>query len=206
MAKTDQPWLQRRSIGKRGYRVIVTSDVSCSLASCSRYCALSLKVPDPLQHGFAYTEEIDRIVRQHAIDIIVPMTEQSIFLINKTRSFLPKNVILACANEAKMQAVSNKSSLFLLAESLGVPIPKTIYISSANDIEANIHKLSQYPVVIKPSLSKQPHGDGFVSGGVMYAKNFEDLRKYYAANPILAYPFDDPGKNQWSRHRHFYTI
>ncbi|MCF8026439.1 MAG: ATP-grasp domain-containing protein [Desulfobacteraceae bacterium] len=177
-----------RSLGRKGCRVVVTANRARSLASCSRYCSRGIRVPDPVWSGVAYGAAIKDVVDQEKIDAVFPMTEVSIYLINKIREQFPDAVRLACAGADKMAAVSNKSGLFQLAEKLNVPVPKTLYLSGAEDLPARVREIDQYPVVVKPAFSKIPQGNGFLSGGVEYAASRDELEQLYATSDVLQHP------------------
>jgi predicted ATP-grasp superfamily ATP-dependent carboligase len=177
-----------RSLGRSGCRVVVTSRGVRCLASSSKFCQLGLPVPDPLRNGSEYVEAIKEIATRENIDFIFPMTDQSISLLNLVRDGLPKTTVLACPNAEVMQAVSDKTRLFQLAESLNVLMPKTFYLAGADDLSANIRKIDRYPVVVKPALSKIPEGEGFLSGGVRYASSREELEQLYEISRVLRYP------------------
>jgi predicted ATP-grasp superfamily ATP-dependent carboligase len=87
-----------------------------------------------------------------------------------------------------MHAVSDKSSLFKLAESLRIPIPQTFHLARHTDLPQLIEQITNYPVVVKPALSKVLVGNGFMSGGVSYASNRRELELIYTKSPILCYP------------------
>lgn len=177
-----------RSLGRKGCHVIVCSKSPISLSSSSRYCHMSIMVPDPLSNGTAYLDAIYDIVLNKSIDVIFPMTEQSIHLLNIDRSRLPENTVLACPTADLMLAVSDKAHLFRSAESLNVPIPKTFYVNTPDDLSSVISQIEHYPVVVKPSLSRRQAGEHFLSGGVKYADSKDDLQMVYASNNVLRYP------------------
>ena len=135
-----------------------------------------------------YATAIKDIVISEKINVVFPMTEASIFLLNEIRDQFPEKVIIACSTADKMGAVSNKCDLFQLAEKLKVPIPVTHYLSGSGDLPGLVRKIEKYPVVVKPSLSRTPVINGFLSGGITYASSREELEKLYAANEILQYP------------------
>jgi predicted ATP-grasp superfamily ATP-dependent carboligase len=116
------------------------------------------------------------------------MTEQSIYLLNPARDRLPEGVVLACPLREKMQAISDKTALCRLAETLQVPIPKTLYLAGATDLPDALGEIDRYPMVVKPALSRTPERQGFLAGGVMYVSSRDELEKLYATSPILRYP------------------
>jgi predicted ATP-grasp superfamily ATP-dependent carboligase len=177
-----------RSLGRKNHRVLVCSKMLHNISSSSRFCSRRFCVPDPLHDGLGYVEAICDIVTREAVDMIYPMTDHSISLLNRFRSTLPPNAILACVPEEKMRLICDKSHLFRLAARLGVPIPGTLHLNGPEELAEQWDRLPEFPVVIKPALSQIPHGDGFISGGVMYADSPEALHQLYTTRPALRYP------------------
>jgi predicted ATP-grasp superfamily ATP-dependent carboligase len=178
-----------RSLGRKGCRVVVTSKERLGIAAHSKFCCKRYLTPDPAFEEDAYLETIMNVVDKESIDVIFPMTEISIYLLNKVRSRLSDKVILACPPTQTMEAVSNKVDLFKLAESLQIPIPRTVYINNNSSLEKKLDRIGSYPVVVKPALSKIQGEDGeFLSGGVRYAQSADELRRIYRTSPVLRYP------------------
>lgn len=178
-----------RSLGRRkGCRVVVTGKEARNLASSSGFCRQGLSVPDPLREGVKYVSAISEIAARETIDVIFPMTEQSIHLLNIARDRLPEGMMLACPPTATMESVADKSALYRMAERLQVSIPQTLYLAGVGDLSAVIEKIDRYPVVVKPALSKIPEGEGFLSAGVRYAASREELEHLYMTSNVLRYP------------------
>lgn len=177
-----------RSLGRRGCRVLVTGKEPGNISACSKFCGKAFRTPDPLSDGAAYSRAIAEIVAMEHADVIFPMTEQSIYCLNKARAELGDGVILACAPPEKMEAVSNKYKLFRLAEKLGVAVPKTVYVEGAEDFPGKKALVAGFPVVVKPAFSKMAVGEKIVTGGVMYATDPAELNRLYETRPVLRYP------------------
>jgi predicted ATP-grasp superfamily ATP-dependent carboligase len=177
-----------RSLGRRGCRVVVTAHEARSLASSSKFCAQGLAVPDPLRQGAQYASVICAIAEREAIDMIFPMTEQSIHLLNQCRDLLPARTILACPPAEKVQAITDKAALCRLAARIGVPVPQTLYLKDADDLGSQLASIDRYPVVVKPALSRIPEGQNFLPAGVKYAASREELELLYATDRALRYP------------------
>lgn len=177
-----------RSLGRCGHRVYVGAGEKKSLASCSRFCVAGFALPDPLQNGAEYAHQVCEFAAREKIDVIFPMTEPAIYLLNPVRDRLPVDTVLACPPQDMMQAVSDKAALFALAESLQVPIPQTFHLTGAGDLAQVAAQLDTYPVVVKPALSRMPVAGGFLTGGVSYAADRQELEHLYATSPVLQYP------------------
>ena len=177
-----------RSLGRKGCHVFVSGSRKDNLASASKYCQQGISIPDPLQSGSGYVEEICKFVSRQNIDVIIPMTEQSIYLLNPFRTSLPGSSVLACPEPEKVEAVADKVKLYRLAERLGVAIPQTIYLTNENDLSEVVNSIKSYPVVIKPALSRIATSSGFLAASVTYANSRQELEEQYATNRTLRYP------------------
>lgn len=177
-----------RSLGRKGCNVLVTGCSKDTLASCSRFCEKGVAVPDTLQNGKDYAKAICNIVADNGIDIVLPMTEQSIYLLNPVRTSLPGSAVLACPEPEKVQSLADKVKLYRLAERLGVAIPQTLYLENENDLPTVVNSINEYPVVIKPALSRIAVSKGFLAASVTYADSRKELEEQYTTNPALRYP------------------
>lgn len=175
-----------RSLGKRGCRVVVVGSRKHNISAASRFCVKAFQVPDPMNCKKEYAISLGKIADREGIDVIFPMTEQSIYAANDSREIFG-HAILACPTADKMLAVSDKSQVFSLAGKLGVPIPETIHIADRDHFLQGIHPFD-FPVVVKPAYSKTLEEDKMVSAPVMYAANSKELRSLYETKSVLRHP------------------
>ena len=176
-----------RSLGRMGCKVVVTGKDKRNIAALSKYCWKTYQVPDPRHRKTVYVDAIQAIANREGVEVIFPTTDMSIHLLNPIRQMLFP-AILACPNNGKVETVSDKVSVFQLAGKLNVPIPNTLYLISAEDLDGLIEKITHYPVVVKPSKSRTPEGNGFLPGGVRYAASEQELIHLYATHRVLQYP------------------
>ncbi len=178
-----------RSLGRKGCRIVVAGQHQRSLAAASRYCHSAAQVTDPLIDGRQFVADVQSIIGREKIDVIFPMTEQSINELNRIRDMIEEaGVVLACATAVKMQAVSDKFRLFQRAIELDVPMPKTVFISNPAEFEKKADLIQEFPVVIKPSLSRLWDGKAYLSTRVMYAQDADQLADLYQSQKALEYP------------------
>ncbi len=177
-----------RSLGRTGCNVFVAGIEAGNISACSKFCRKAFTAPDPLNEMENYLEVIAEIVIREDINVIFPMTEQSVYCLSDARERLGKSVILACAPSNMMEAISNKYKLFQLAEKLGVAVPETIYVADSDDFLGKISRISGYPVVVKPAFSKIKDGDRIIPAGVMYAVDQDELCRLYETRQVLRYP------------------
>src|SRR4051812_12712373 len=87
-----------RSLGGAGYRVIVCSTRTGSLAGASRYAAERVVIPDPLHDPDAFFDAVEGAARRHKADVLIPVSEASLLSILPRRdSLLPCVVPFASA-------------------------------------------------------------------------------------------------------------
>ena len=99
------------------------------------------------------------------------------------------NIGIPAPSYESYNLASNKNSLFKLAISLGIPIPKTIFIDSTNEIDLKLNELT-YPIVIKPSKSRVLINNHWISTQVSYANSLDDLKNQVKESEWLqSFPF-----------------
>jgi predicted ATP-grasp superfamily ATP-dependent carboligase len=116
---------------------------------------------------------------------VVPTTEVTTLLLTQQRESLPENCRLPFPDANTVANASNKAWVVQLAAELGVPVPRTIVADSA------AHALAidlPFPVVVKPARSRVRTDAGWLSTGVSYAENLDDLRQKLQALPTAVYP------------------
>ena len=69
-----------------------------------------------------------------------------------------------------------------------MPIPNTVFLKNREDFENKRELIANFPVVVKPCMSRIPSKNGFLETGVMYAENPERLAELYRSKESLNYP------------------
>ncbi len=177
-----------RSLGRKGHDVLVAATAGSSIAAASRFCQRQFTVPEPLTGGDNYAAAIADIVDREKVEVLFPLTEQSICRLNLHRDRFEPEVALACAPDVKMDQVSDKAHLLREAIRLGVPVPETVFIGNRDEYFSQAAAIRNFPVVVKPFRSKIIDGDRILSAGVLYAENSAALTRLYQSNPVLHAP------------------
>lgn len=177
-----------RSLGRYGCKVIVTGQQKKNLASSSRYCVARYAVPSAIHDGTAHLATMLEILSGQSIDVLFPMTEPSVLLLSEYRDQLGENINLACPPLEKVRTVFDKFAIFRLAQEHGVAIPKTLFVDDRDDFLIKKNMVPQFPVVVKPAMSKIPVENGFLSTSVKYATDMVGLEKLYTTEAALAFP------------------
>jgi predicted ATP-grasp superfamily ATP-dependent carboligase len=133
-----------RSIGRQGVRVHAAYRAG-GLGTFSRYCQGAFQLPTGDKQAL---EELKGYSRLHGISHIMGIEERDIPFLNWCRSELEPDITVLCAPQAAFALALHKDRTLALAARLGIPVPRTVYPKSAEDIDA-CSRL-RFPVVIKP--------------------------------------------------------
>lgn len=115
-----------------------------------------------------FNSEILNILQKNEIDVFMPVGNMSFNYASTFKNDLEKYAKLPVVGTDIMEVAQNKYKTFKFAEQLDIPIPKTIFIDSHNDIPLIIEEM-KYPCVIKKT--------NFYEGGVKYCNNKDELKK-----------------------------
>jgi predicted ATP-grasp superfamily ATP-dependent carboligase len=119
----------------------------------SRYCSRSVVLPDLVGDAQAFVAEIMEFVRQHSVRVVLPCGDATIGVLRPHRQHLAElGCVLALAPESALEIANDKGRTLLVAERLDIPRPRTIRISSTDDLDAAIAEFG-FPFVLKPTIS-----------------------------------------------------
>ncbi|MDH4223605.1 MAG: ATP-grasp domain-containing protein, partial [candidate division Zixibacteria bacterium] len=104
-------------------------------------------------------------------DILLPVRSTVTPLVAENEEELSRYANFVITSKDSMEIANNKEKTFKFAEKIGIPIPKTFYPRSMDEVELAVKELS-FPVVIKAS-----HGAG--SRGVFYVNTHETLFSFF---------------------------
>ena len=163
-----------RSLGRAGYKVFTAGEAHPSLASVSKYSARFDAYCSPNRSPEEFVRDVAGIAEVNRIDVLLPMTEITTLLLTQHRHLLPAEVSLPFPDAATVAAVADKSQVLQQAERIGVPIPRTLVVTSAQDARDKAAQI-EYPAVFKPARSRNWNGRQWVSSSTGYATRAEDL-------------------------------
>ncbi len=176
-----------RSLGGHGLRVITADSCSPTLSSRSKYAAASEVYSDPNELD-AFIASVRRIVDQHGIRTIIPISEITLFTLLQHREALG-GVEIPFDSYEKISLLSDKARLVELCQKNNIPCPKSVYYESGEAALAASRDF-EFPVVLKPYKSRIFSDGAWVSTSVKYAASAEQLRQLCTTNPVFAgFPF-----------------
>lgn len=181
-----------RSLGRKGHRIVVSGRFLRNISSASRYCTKRYEVADPMESETTYIHDIENILIENAIDIVLPMTEPTIRALLQHAAALPDRTRIASPPWDVMEKALDKMLLIKIAQQNNVPTPLSIFIRNREDFfvqQPNSSNLPfDFPVVVKPYMSRIPTNRGYIHGGVMYASTPDELCSLYSRKECLDYP------------------
>jgi predicted ATP-grasp superfamily ATP-dependent carboligase len=175
-----------RSLGAAGYQVFVMGERAETIAAVSRFCHRFVPCPSPHKDPEGFVAAVLKAVHEQQVGLLLPMTEVTTLLLTRARAQLPSGCVLPFADEATLQRASDKTAMMELADSLGVPTPASVTLTSAADLDGA--RMLPYPVVVKPGRSRVRTPTGWLSTGVTYANDETALRRRLAELPAETYP------------------
>ncbi|QYG92251.1 hypothetical protein HC251_07240 [Iamia sp. SCSIO 61187] len=159
-----------RALGRAGHTVITADTVTTTVAGSSRYASAHGTYPAPEVAGVAATAEaIVGLAARHAVDIVIPVTDDTIVPLLATGAEMPDGCVLATADPIAVDRAGSKVETVHLARSRGVPVPDHEVVEDPSAARGSIARLGS-PVVVKPDRSRLVAADGRLRRGtVSYA-------------------------------------
>lgn len=164
-----------RSLGRKGYRVIAADSNPKSLGFYSRYTTERLIYPAPENSPREFIDCFISTVKSKGVDLIIPVTDLAIQPLAHARACFSAITRLAVPQDSLLEFVTDKAKTVELASRLGIPVPETVLVHTAEEALAAAEQLG-WPIVLKPQSSKQMRQDkGIDSFKVTYAGNRDGL-------------------------------
>ncbi|WP_395701260.1 ATP-grasp domain-containing protein [Aquabacterium sp.] len=162
-----------RSLGRRGLRVLVGSDEDRPLAGLSRHVQASLRYPDPLTDAPAFVDWVAERLRDAPDTLVIPVTERTLVPLMRQRERFAESQ-LAIAPTAALEQVLDKDRTVRLAQTLGIPVPRSIAVRDLAEA-ATAGAALGFPVVVKPARSVGQDAHQRVPLTVSYARQPAEL-------------------------------
>jgi predicted ATP-grasp superfamily ATP-dependent carboligase len=163
-----------RSLGRAGHWVAVgQSRGSFAPASLSRYCRVRSVYPLPVADAAEFTKVVVDLMREHAIDVLLPMTDATLWPLARDQYQLRRLARLSVPEPAAIEDTSDKFRTVLLGRNAGVPVPRTLLIRTVGNAEAALEW--GFPLVVKDRFSLRWVGNTGIGGSTSFAYSREQL-------------------------------
>jgi glutathione synthase/RimK-type ligase-like ATP-grasp enzyme len=132
-----------RKLASEGHRVYAADDQSLSPGNHSRYLAGRFVYPSPRHDTAGFFTELERIAREHEIDVIVPTFEEA-FYISTQLPRLSRVTEVFASPFRTLARLHDKGAFGRLVARLGLPIPDTVVVSSGEELRDATGRLERY--------------------------------------------------------------
>jgi predicted ATP-grasp superfamily ATP-dependent carboligase len=118
----------------------------------SRWCSLSVAVPDFALSADAYVDALLDLLDRYPARMVLPGHDGSIEALRARRTEIERRVALPLASEAALNIAVSKPRTLMLARALGIAVPRSIPVTELSDVPAIMNEVG-LPAVIKPDQS-----------------------------------------------------
>jgi predicted ATP-grasp superfamily ATP-dependent carboligase len=164
-----------RSLARRGWHVIAADDNRLAPGLYSRHARGRVRYASPREAPEVFVATLLSLVREHRVDIIVPVTDDVILPLAAARDRFTDGCTVALPSAEALSTAADKRTTLELATRLGVPAPRTCVVQSAAEAVDRAAAFD-WPVVLKPVRSKRYEpGRPLESFAVSYAEDVRQL-------------------------------
>lgn len=143
-----------RSLGRAGRPVGVVAPRLPSTAAglASRYPQMRAVVTHHVQDEQAYVSSLTDLLDRHPTDVLVPAHDGTVDVLRRHRDRLGSRTTLALAAEPALGTAIDKRATMEIARRLGIPVPRGITVTDAEELDAAAAAVG-FPCVVKPAVS-----------------------------------------------------
>jgi predicted ATP-grasp superfamily ATP-dependent carboligase len=175
-----------RTLVAAGSEVHVAATRQWSLAGVSRGVQRCLLTSDAFADPSGYVAELGRIITDHGIGVLLPMTDVSVEAVLEHRQLLPPAVALPLPDLATYRRASDKLQVLELARAAGFLVPETVVLDCQDQDGSWADEL--FPAVVKPHRSVVTVDGRRRALGVTFVRNSAECRQALALLPPAAFP------------------
>ena len=141
-----------RSLGRQGVPVCVVDDEQ-SISRFSRYCTLSVRVPD-LRDELRTVEALLELDERFELTgwVLFATRDEIVAAISRHSDVLADRYRIPVARWDAIRCACDKRNLYGLGEELGIPVPRTWRATTLEELDALD---LQFPVAVKPAIKER---------------------------------------------------
>jgi len=152
---------------------IVIDYVHFNIAKYSKYCQSSYVVP--YNSILSYLLNLAKDEKYYKW-LIIPTDDYYVRIISKNYANLIQYFNLLTDRWEIVSVFFNKCKTYPWVDKLGIPIPKTYYPKSLEEVES-LHSLIMFPCIIKPAIMKDFYN--FFGSKVLVCNQYDELKNKY---------------------------
>lgn len=151
----------------------------------SRYVKSSVHSPNPVTKKKEFIEFLLELGKKKNKPLLIPANDETLVAVAEHKRELDKVYIVGCTDYETVRKFINKEETYWIAEEINIPVPKSFYIDSLEQLE-NIKDKFSFPILIKPSNSH------------LYVKKFGRKMTLVSTMAELEYHLEAAWKNNLS--------
>lgn len=172
-----------RSLGKAGYRVVVTASHIPCLAGVSRHAAASWKTPSALHDPEGFIDALLVAAARFEPAILLPIADESIRPVLEHRDRFGQTRVPFPPLDAWLR-ISDKAAVLEDALHHGIAVPRQYVLTAGSEPPSDI----PFPVVVKPARSVVSGSGTRSKLGVSHARDRSALLRIITELPAEAFP------------------
>jgi predicted ATP-grasp superfamily ATP-dependent carboligase len=132
-----------RKLASEERELYAADDHLLSPGNHSKYLAGHFVYPSPRSDTAGFLAELERIVREHEIDVIVPAFEE-VFYISSQIERLSGGTKVFASPFSTLARLHDKGAFERLVTQLGLPLPETVLVTSDEQLRQAAGRLERY--------------------------------------------------------------
>jgi predicted ATP-grasp superfamily ATP-dependent carboligase len=141
-----------RALGKYGVPIVAIYYQKQDMGYVSKYVKEKVPAPHPEKSEKQFIDLLIDCAKRYPDAILIPADDATLVTVSKHKALLSNYYIVACAEWEITKRIIDKKYTYELAESLGIPAPKTIVPQNEADVKKYAESVN-YPCLVKPRQS-----------------------------------------------------
>ena len=141
-----------RALGIMGVPVIAVYYDSGDMGYLSKYVKEKIYAPHPEKAEDQFIDLLIQSATRFSGGLLIPASDETLTTVSRHKNLLEHNYIVACTEWEITERFIDKKRTYALADTVGVPAPKTIVPQSIEDLE-KYSQAMHFPCLVKPSQS-----------------------------------------------------
>ena len=165
-----------RSLGIVDIPIVAVHYDSGDMGYLSKYVKERIHAPHPEKYEDQFINLLLESAKRFSGGLLIPTCDDTLTTVSKHKDLLEQYYTVACTEWEITKRYIEKIQTYALAESAGLPVPKTIVPRSVYDLK-ECARMIQYPCLVKPSQSHQYFN--IFNTKMVQVKNFNQLVDAY---------------------------
>jgi D-aspartate ligase len=166
-----------RALGIMGVPIIaLVYDEKEDMGYVSKYVTERIPAPHPEKSEDQFLDVLVKSAAHLGGSLVIPTSDETLCAISRHKTLLERYYLVACTEWSITEKFIDKKHTYALADSAGVPTPKTMVPHSPEDVERYSRNID-YPCLVKPCKSHS-YEDRF-KRKMLRVENFQQMLAAY---------------------------